>query len=138
MRNHPQGFTLIEAMITLLVLSIGLLGLGTLQARLTASSAELHSGNDAYRLASAWLERFSYLAAVNNPSAINTRPEQITQRAARFETRPSLSFTPALSTGSIIVAWNTRAGRQSIRLQRSACTKTPQSDKLWLLPHSTD
>ena len=138
MHSHLRGFTLIEAMITVLVLGIGLLGLGTLQARLMASSGDLHTGTDAYRLASSWLERFSYQVAIDDISAVNTRPIQVTQRAAHFDTIPGLSSTPALSTGSIVVEWSTRVGPQSIRLQMSACTKAPLSDRLWLLPHSAD
>lgn len=134
MNRHPQGFTLIEAMITVLVLSVGLLGLGTLQARLLASSGELHTGTDAYRIAVSWLERFSYQLAVNNPSAINIQPKQITQRSMHFTTSPLLSSSTRLSTGSIAVEWNAREGLQAIRLTTSACTKAPPSDRVWLLP----
>jgi Tfp pilus assembly protein PilV len=54
--KHSHGISLIEALITLLVLSIGLLGLGQLQARLWSSSAKLHATSNAYLLGTEYLE----------------------------------------------------------------------------------
>jgi len=42
MENRHRGFTLIEAMISLVVLSIVLLWLAQLQARLWSASGDLH------------------------------------------------------------------------------------------------
>ncbi|VAW72165.1 hypothetical protein MNBD_GAMMA14-986, partial [hydrothermal vent metagenome] len=46
MRHRQTGFSLVEALVSLLVLSIGWLGLGQLQARL--SIASLNQSNMAY------------------------------------------------------------------------------------------
>lgn len=133
MQPYQPGFTLIEAMITVLVLSIGLLGLGTLQARLMAAAGELHSHTEANLLATTWLERFSWLATTD-PAAIDTEPAQQTRRATVFDTRAQLSSTPGLSTAGIVVEWASRKGLRSTRLGTSACTEAPLSDQRWLLP----
>ena len=49
MKTKLRGFSLIEAMIASLVLSVGLLGLARLQAQLWSSAAQLHATTAAYR-----------------------------------------------------------------------------------------
>ena len=56
MHKNAQGFSLIEALITLLVLSVGMLGLGQLQARLWAGAGDLHALAGAYLLGENLLE----------------------------------------------------------------------------------
>jgi prepilin-type N-terminal cleavage/methylation domain-containing protein len=140
MRRHQQGFSLVEAMITLLVLSLGLLGLGRLQANLLASSADLHKTSDAYRLATSWLERFSYQVRIKQPASILTPGALLSTPATKFKLSRQLSTTAALNSGHIVVEWDTPEGQRSIRLSSAACTQAPSSDQVWLLPEfqSTD
>lgn len=57
MASRQEGFSLIESLIALLVLSIGLLGLAQLQTGLWKSAGQLYARSEAYLLSASHLER---------------------------------------------------------------------------------
>jgi prepilin-type N-terminal cleavage/methylation domain-containing protein len=70
MTRRAAGFSLVESLVTLLVLAVGLLGLGQLQARLWHSSGELQTLEGAFLLGHDRLEARSaaWLAESGNPA----------------------------------------------------------------------
>ena len=56
-KQAQAGFSLIEALVSVLVVSIGVLGLCRLQAQLWSSSSALHAGAAAKLLANSCLEK---------------------------------------------------------------------------------
>jgi len=62
MTRKQNGFSLMESLVAVVVLSIGLLGLGRLQAGLWRSAGQLHARSEAHLLAVSNLERALYAA----------------------------------------------------------------------------
>ena len=135
MEKHLSGISLIEAMVTLLVLSIGLLGLGQLQARLWSSSSELHATSNAWLLGTTSLEILTARHIIS-PDLIASPPLQVTHAGTLFNTAVSLSEHDQLPEAEIRVVWEDRSGSQSIRLESITGTVSRASDTRWLL--STD
>jgi len=133
MKKNLHGISLIEALITLLVLSIGLLGLGQLQARLWSSSGKLHATSNAYLLGTTVLEILTATQIIA-PDLIADPPSQILRSGTLFSTTVSLSEDEQLSEADIRVAWEDRSGSLVINLESVADTVSRASDTRLLLP----
>ncbi len=132
MENRHRGFTLIEAMISLVVLSIGLLGLAQLQARLWSASGDLHSTDEAYLLASNTLEK-SAIAQMIAADLITDTTAQITGSATLFAVDLSLTKQQQLTEATVRVEWEHQSGLRSLALDSTIYTNAPASDNRLLL-----
>jgi Tfp pilus assembly protein PilV len=132
MKKFLRGISLIEALVTLLVLSIGLLGLGQLQARLWSSSSKLHATSNAYLLGTTYLEILTATQIIA-PDLIATPSLQTLRSGTLFNTDVSLNADERLTEAEIRVAWEDRSGSQSVRLESVTDTASRPSDTLWLL-----
>ena len=132
MENRHRGFTLIEAMVTVVVLSIGLLGLVQLQARLWSASGDLHSTDEAYLLASNTLEK-SVIAQMIAADLIADTTAQITASATVFAVDLSLTEQQQLAEATVSVEWEHQSGLRSLTLQTTIHTNANASDNRLLL-----
>lgn len=133
MPTNMKGFSLIEALITVLVLSIGLLGLGQLQARLWAGAGDLHTLGDAYLLGENLLET----------STLGWLPVSVRQDLAN-QSEPVISTTvvehnPArdrdpLVTTEVGLFWRRPSGEYSLSLTATVNKGLGAEDTRWLLP----
>ena len=132
MENRHRGFTLIEAMVSVVVLSIGLLGLVQLQARLWSASGDLHSTDEAYLLASNMLEK-SVIAQMIAADLIADTTAQITASATVFAVDLSLTEQQQLAEANVSVEWEHQSGLRSLTLQTTIHTNANASDNRLLL-----
>jgi prepilin-type N-terminal cleavage/methylation domain-containing protein len=133
MKKAERGFSLIEAMVSLLVLSIGLLGLGQLQTRLWRTSGELHSMAEAYLLGASELEKsLAVLGTGTTPSGNGFT--RTSSSGTVYQAQLALAANGQLVDAEIRVGWNDRGGQQAIRLQTAAVTDLYEADTRWLLP----
>jgi len=133
--NHTiqHGFSLIEALITALVLSIGLLGLGQLQARLWFASGDLHSLSDAYLLANSYLEK-SITSEFFSTDFSKTPTSPITYPGTEFKTVLTISPGESIIETDIEILWANREGSHSIQLATAIETPAAFYDARWFLP----
>ena len=132
MENRHRGFTLIEAMVTVVVLSIGLLGLVQLQARLWSASGDLHSTDKAYLLARNALEK-SVIAQMVAADLIADTTAQITASATLFAVDLSLTKQQQLAEATVSVEWEHQSGLRSLALHSAIYTNYRASDSRLLL-----
>jgi len=136
MPKSLRGISLIEALITLLVLSIGLLGLGQLQARLWSSSGKLHATSTGYLLGSTYMEILTATQIIA-PDLIADPPLRIQRSGTLFNTAVSFSKDKQLIETEIRVAWEDRSGPQTVNLESVTNTASRASDARLLLPWAT-
>jgi len=116
MPRTSHGFSLIEAMISVLVLSIGLLGLGQLQARLYLASredaermyaslvsSELYEKSASYAL-STLVDRLPAEARRRGPSTLYRITTLTTQNAQTLHTRITLHWPISGSSDEIVTS----------------------------------
>ena len=132
MENRHRGFTLIEAMVSVVVLSIGLLGLVQLQARLWSASGDLHSTDKAYLLASNTLEK-SVIAQIIAADLIADTTAQITASATLFAVDLSLTQQEQIAEATVRVKWEQQSGPRSLALDTAIYTNAHASDSRLLL-----
>jgi Tfp pilus assembly protein PilV len=129
MRNNTAGFSLIESLITLLVLSTGLIGLGQLQARLWLNAGELHTNGTAGLLAENLLEVASvaWLAEAEKYRAATRFQPAINARISVHQPDDSLSVT------DLDLRWASPSGEHSLSLETIRNTRLDPLDTHWLL-----
>jgi prepilin-type N-terminal cleavage/methylation domain-containing protein len=132
MENRHRGFTLIEAMVTVVVLSIGLLGLVQLQARLWSASGDLHSTDEAYLLASNTLEKSAIAQMITADLIADTRA-QLAGSATLFAVNLSLTQQQQLAEARVRVEWEHQSGPRSLALDSAIYTNSRASDSRLLL-----
>ena len=132
MRNRHVGFSLIEALVSVVVLSVGLLGLAQLQARLWSTSGDLHSSDEAYRLASNALEKSAIAQAIGIDLTTDTTA-QPAGSAALFTVDLSLTQLEQLADATVRVEWEQQSGPRSLALETSIYTNARASDNRLLL-----
>ena len=133
MQNRQRGFSLIEALISLVVLSIGLLGLAQLQARLWSASAELHSSDEAYLLAGNYLEQ----SAIAQLFAIDLSADSVTHvagSATQFVVNLTLTEEPEqIAEARVQVEWEHQSGLRSLTLDTAIYSNARAADNRLLL-----
>lgn len=132
MKYRHCGFSLIEAMVSVVVLSVGLLGLAQLQARLWSASGDLHSTDEAYLLASNALEK-SIIAQMIAADLITDTAAQIAGSAALFAVDLSLTQQEPLSAATVRIEWEHQSGIRSLTLDSAIYTNARASDNRLLL-----
>jgi prepilin-type N-terminal cleavage/methylation domain-containing protein len=132
MEKREHGFSLIEALISLVVLGIGLLGLAQLQARLWSASADLHSSDEAYLLASNSLEQFAIaqLFSVDHSADSTTR---VTGSTTQFVVNLTLTKLEQIAEARVQVEWAHQRGLRSLTLDSAICTSARAADNRLLL-----
>ena len=128
-----RGFSLIEALLTMLISSIGLLGLGQLQAQLWAASGQLHAQNAAYQLGSDRLE-MAAAAQLIAPDLIQAPPAQVSRNGTLYDTSLSITASGQLKETQIHITWTASSGPESITLGTAMETTGRTSDARLLLP----
>jgi hypothetical protein len=133
MRENARGFSLMEALITLLVFSVGLLGLGQLQARLWAGAGDLHTLGDAYLLGENLLEisPLTWLPATTGQSLIVQSQPAID--TTFDQPGPDQNNSPQVTT-KVNLQWRRPSGEYSLSLSASVNTGLAARDTRWLLP----
>ena len=140
-RSNARGFTLIEALIALLVLSFGMLAIAGFQATLSRSSDLAKQRTEAMRLAQQKMESLRAYGQVASSTATphivnytddvvsSTAPEVTTTNATFSRTwtaTPNASGTEKWI--NVTVAWSDRAGQaQNVQLQSVISKFDPQS-----------
>jgi len=133
MENRHRGFTLIEAMVSVVVLSIGLLGLAQLQARLWSASGDLHSTDEAYLLASNTLEKSAIAQMIAVDLSADTSA-QITASATLYAVDLSLTKQQQMAEATVRVEWEHQSGLRSLALDTAMYTNAHAADTSLLLP----
>ncbi|VAW80021.1 hypothetical protein MNBD_GAMMA15-754 [hydrothermal vent metagenome] len=132
MKRQQTGFSLTEALITLLILSIGWLGLGQLQTRLSIATMNRSSEAFAQLTKSTYYEKtVGYdVSDIQNSLPVD---ERLNTPSSRYDIRVSRITNPPLRNTTIQIEWeeigNTRNESIPFTLSRG-----PQpSDTRWLL-----
>ena len=130
---QQQGFSLMEAMICVLVLSVGLLGLARLQARLWSASEQLHTSADAYLISRNYLEELSTPFSDLFPVGKNGSLATVTGNSSYTST---FAVTQHDSLRETVVAtrWQDPGGGHEIRLRTLNPLTSSAPDSRWLLP----
>lgn len=134
MPGNTAGFSLVEALISVLVLSIGVLGLARLQASLWSAAGDLHADRHAYGFGVAELEKSLFRAVTANTGGEPVAGELLTP-ATRF--RGSTSYTAAHGqavSATVMINWNTRSGPHTLVLETATSADWQPADTRWLLP----
>ena len=132
MENRQRGFSLIEALISLVVLSVGLLGLAQLQARLWSASAELHSSDEAYLLAGNSLEQLA-IAQLFTVDLSADGTTQVTGSATQFVVDLTLTELEQIAEARVQVEWEHQSGLRSLTLDSAIYTRARAADNRMLL-----
>ncbi|MEA2080622.1 MAG: prepilin-type N-terminal cleavage/methylation domain-containing protein [Pseudomonadota bacterium] len=133
MENSHRGFSLIEAMVSVLVLSIGLLGLCRLQAQLWSSSNALHASAAANLLASSYLEK----AVASQLTGIDLNQDsasELVYAGTLLSTALSVANTAEITEAEIRVQWSNQTGAHSIQIGTATDSHPAAADTRWLLP----
>lgn len=124
-KQAQQGFALVEALVALLILSVGILALAQLQARITQHSALARQQVQATAWAQERVERWRAGAELQ-ASAPEQRFEAIVNGqdspagdAATYERRWQVSSLAAAKAVAVQVQWSDREGRDQSVLLRS-------------------
>ncbi len=129
---HQTGFSLAEALISLLVLSIGWLGLGQLQARLSIASQNQTSAAYARLIQSDLYERtISY--EISDISSSIPGMETVFTPSGTFATRLSRFSADGLSTTDIGVEWIDLDTTRSEFISATLSSYPISFDTRWLL-----
>jgi len=132
MRHRQTGFSLVEALVSLLVLSIGWLGLGQLQARL--SLASLNQSNMAYArlVQSVYYEKTrSYGLSGVLPSLSDS--VSLPSSSGTYNIQLSRSSANTVNNTMIRVEWKDTDRPRSEIISLSLSTYPTASDTRWLL-----
>lgn len=133
MRARKQtGFSLIEALVSVLVLSIGLVSLAQLQARLWSAAGDRHSTGLAYRLAVSELDRSLYSFSTT-PASNTSSASELAGPSALFKAITATGADPVAPAVRTLVEWDDRSGSRSIHLHTGA-SRASAADLRWLLP----
>ncbi len=120
-----------EALISLLVLSVGLLGLGQLQAALWKSAGQLYAVSEAYLLSANHLER-GLSAGETAFAALENRSAGSASGYTEFDSVVNVEQQDCLTTMEISSRWQDTSGTNTVRL-RTAVYRPAIGDSRWLL-----
>ena len=133
MQQRQKGFSLMESLISLLVFSIGMLGLGQLQARLWVSSGNIHSANQALLIAENVIEIIELNELIAQDDALTpTLPTYLSPPEFNYE--QSVLASGLTTTATVQVLWQRPSGADSTTVQTSFSTGFLARDAAWLSP----
>ena len=133
MQQRQKGFSLMEALISLLVFSIGMLGLGQLQARLWVNSGNIHSANQALLIAENITELVELKVLITPGNALRpTLPAYLSPSEFNYE--QSVLASGLVTTTAVQVLWQRPSGADSTTLQTSFISGFLARDAAWLSP----
>lgn len=133
MQQRQKGFSLMESLISLLVFSIGMLGLGQLQARLWVSSGNIHRANQALLIAENIIEIIEFNTSFTQSIALTpTLPAYLSPPEFNYE--QSTLASGLTTTTAVQVLWQRPSGADSTSLQTSFISGFPAKDAAWLSP----
>ncbi|HHH44348.1 MAG TPA: hypothetical protein ENK49_09435 [Gammaproteobacteria bacterium] len=133
MHKNSKGISLIEALITLLVLSTGLLGLGQLQARLWSTSGRLHATDQAYLLGARHLE-ILVTKQLLGADLLDEPAEQTERAGTRFNTTASVQEGTQLVEIQVHIEWQSPDGSHVIQLESGTSLLSHAADTRQLMP----
>lgn len=132
LRSKITGFSMIEVLVSLLVLSIGLLGLARLQARLWSNATDLTSTSEALSLATAAAERFE--TGWSNRSATGTSlNEALAGNAETYDATLSVSEPSPEVRLRVDLQWDNQNGTHSMQLPSTILQPALNADVRWVL-----
>ncbi len=131
MTVRQHGFSLMEALVSLLVLSVGLLGLGQLQAALWNSAGQLYGLSEAYLLSTSCLER-GLSAGATEPGVQENGSARSASAYTEFDAVVQLEQQGWLTEIDVASHWQDTSGANTVRL-RTAAYRPPIGDSRWLL-----
>ena len=133
--RRQAGFTLIEALIALLVMAFGMLALSGMQITLSRSADVSKQRTEATRIAEERIERMRSFDAITggtiNWDALPTAVESVSSGTnATFTSTPALSGTiaDAMRAVSVVVTWADRSGETQTLTLSSVISKTNPED----------
>ena len=133
MPQSQKGFSLMESLISLLVFSIGMLGLGQLQARLWVNSGNIHSANQALLIAENITELIELKALITlGDELAPTLPAYLSPPEFNYE--QSVLASGLVTTTAVQVLWQRPSGADSTTLQTSFISGFLARDAAWLSP----
>ena len=133
MQQRQKGFSLMEALISLLVFSIGMLGLGQLQARLWANSGNIHSANQALLIA-------ENITEIIELKVLITQGDELAPTLPAYLPPPEFTYEQSalasglVTTTAVQVLWQRPSGADSTSLQTSFISGFLARDAAWLSP----
>lgn len=133
MKKIMHGFSLIEAMISALVVSVGLLGLARLQGQLWASMGQVHTSTAAYRVGRDTVERLHSSIDDGEPLRAK-RSFQSASAGAPLRTRVEMIQHAQWMEAKLHTRWEDAKGQQSVDLTFLRDVPAPAADTRWLLP----
>jgi Tfp pilus assembly protein PilV len=124
-----------ESLVTLLVLSIGLLSLGQLQAQLWVNAGELHTRANAGLLTTSLMEiaAVAWLSEAEKLSAATLFEPSVTAELSYHMAPRPHEF---LAVTDLAVHWTLPSGEHSVSLNTMHNTRLDPLDTRWLLPAS--
>lgn len=132
-----QGFSLMEAMVCVLVLSVGLLGLARLQARLWSASEQLHTTATAYLVSRDYLEKLT--TPFTGPLPVpDSAPLATVTPGTTFTSAYEMTQADALQEIAIATRWQDPRGTHVIHLRTTYPLTSPAADNRWLLAGNQD
>jgi prepilin-type N-terminal cleavage/methylation domain-containing protein len=133
--RRTSGFSLVESLVTLLVLAVGLLGLGQLQTRLWRSSGELKTLQGAFLLAN---DRLEARSAAWLAESGNRAPAENVDGTYSIVITDINSPSPVahLTTTQIMLRWQYSHTEHTLNLTATRNPGILPRDARWLLtPH---
>lgn len=135
-RSHRQrGITLVEALIGVLLLSLGLLGALRLQSWLRLNGDVAKQRTEAVRLAQQDLEQVRGFADATAFQGITSQRSEATHTATPFALNRTVSASPTLKNSLVVVSWQDRSGAtQTVSLHSSIAGLSPVYSAALALP----
>lgn len=131
MSDKAPGFSLIEALITLVVLSVGLLGLGQLQVQLWRASSARHMQADALLSTENHLEKYR-ISTANHPRQVTGNPPP-TPSGGRLSTRLTARKIGNTSNIQSLTLWSDGHAKHRMQMDTSVIMHNRDDRHRWLL-----
>ncbi len=133
--HHQRGITLVEALIGVMLLSLGLLGALRLQSWLWLNSDVARQRTEAVRLAQQDLEQVRGFADAAAFQGIASQRNEAPRTATPFTLDRTVSAEPTLKNSLVAVSWQDRGGAtQTVELQTSIAGLPPVYSAALALP----
>jgi Tfp pilus assembly protein PilV len=135
MNKHQRGITLVEALIGVLLLSLGLLGALRMQSWLRLNGDVAQQRSDALRIAQQDLEQARGFANAAAFQAITSQRSETAHTTTSFTLERTVSDDNQLKTSLVVVSWQDRSGSiQSVRLSSGLNGLPPVYSAVLALP----